>query len=186
MIAHAPSTLDLRSESGFSLIESLIAVMVLAMGLLAVAAGFTAGLQQMTGSNFDFIAREKAAEAIESVFTARDTGTIEWTEVRNVEGATGADGGVFEDGEQALTLAGVDGLVNTLDDGTALEGIPTPGLNGELGDDDDVVVLLENFTREIEIRDIGPTLRQLRVIIRYQVGAAWREYTIVTYISAYA
>lgn len=174
------------AERGFSLIESLIATTILAVGLLTMAAAFATGMRQMTGSNFDFIAREKAAEAIESVFTARDTKTVTWTEIRNVEGESGADGGVFLDGAQSLTQMGADGLVNTEDDGEVLESIPQPGPDGMLGNGDDTALELSTFTREIEIRDLGPTLRQMRVIVRYIVGAETREYIIVTYISSYA
>lgn len=173
-------------ERGFSLIESLIAVSVLAYGMLAIAAAFAGGLQQMSGSNFDFLAREKAAEAIESVFTARDTKTITWNEIRNVLGETGNDGGVFFDGEQPLTLSGEDGLVNTDDDGEQIEAVTLPGPDGNLGTGDDEITPLNNFTREIEILELGDTLRQLRVIIRYVVGPQTREYIIVTYISSYA
>jgi prepilin-type N-terminal cleavage/methylation domain-containing protein len=176
----------LSDDAGFSMIESMIAVTLLAVGLLTMASGFTIGMQQMSGSNFDFLAREKAAEAIESVFTARDTRTITWAMIRNEEGEGGSDGGVFIDGEQPLTQTGSDGLVNTADDNDILESIPTPGIDGQLGTDDDGTLDLANFTREIEIRDLGPTLRQLRVIIRYVVGPQTREYIIVTYISSYA
>ena len=174
------------AERGFSLVESMIAVTILAVGLLTMAAAFATGMRQMTGSNFDFVAREKAAEAIESVFTARDTKTVTWAEIRNVEGESGADGGVFLDGAHSLTQMGVDGLVNTEDDGEILESIPQPGLDGLLGTGDDTALELSNFTREIELRDLGPTLRQMRVIVRYVVGAETREYIIVTYISSYA
>jgi prepilin-type N-terminal cleavage/methylation domain-containing protein len=176
----------IKDTAGFSLVESLIAVTVLAVGLLTMGAAFTTGMSQMTGSNFDFIAREKAAEAIESVFTARDTGTVTWNMIRNVTGETGTDGGIFMDGAQPLTQPGVDGLVNTVDDGTTLEAIPQPGADGELGTGDDTWMQLTAFTREVEIRSLGPTLRQLRVIIRYIVGRQEREYIIVTYISSYA
>jgi prepilin-type N-terminal cleavage/methylation domain-containing protein len=173
-------------ERGFSLIESLVAVGVLAFGMLAIAAGFTQGLALMGGSNLDILAREKAAEAIESVFTARDTRTISWAQIRNVQGETGSDGGVFADGPQPLSVAGDDGLVNTSDDG-AVETMMLPGRDGLLGTDDDVPQVLTNFTREISIRATAKsTLRLLRVVIRYQVGSETREYSISTYISSYA
>lgn len=175
----------LGSEAGFSLIESLIAIGILAFGMLAVAMGFTQGLTQLTGSGLDILAREKAAEAIESVFSARDTRIITWGEIRNVQGETGADGGVFVDGAQPLTRPGDDGLVNTSDD-AGVEALTLPGDDGLLGTDDDVPQALTNFTREVEIRELSLTLRQLRVIIRYVVGSQTREYTIVTYISSYA
>lgn len=179
-------TAAIRNEHGFSLVESLTAVSILAFGLLAVAAGFVQGLAQIKGSSLDILAREKAAEAIESVFTARDTRTILWSQIKNVEGASGADGGVFADGEQPMTHPGVDGLVNTSDEGETLETIVLPGADGLLGTADDLSQPLSNFTREVEIRDVGPTLRQLRVIVRYVVGAETREYAIATYISSYA
>lgn len=176
----------LRDDAGFSLVEALISVGILSFGMLAIAAAFVQGLQQLSGSTLDVLAREKAAEAIESVFTARDTKTITWAEIRNVEGETGADGGVFHDGPQALTRPGSDGLLNTEDDGDDIESLVQPGLDGLLGTGDDEVVPLTNFTREVEIRDLTLTLRQLRVIIRYVVGAETREYAITTYISSYA
>jgi prepilin-type N-terminal cleavage/methylation domain-containing protein len=176
----------IAGDGGFSLIESIIAISVLSIGMLSVAAAFATGMQQMTGSNFDFVAREKAAEAIESVFTARDTRVITWTQIRNIVGESGDDGGIFTDGAQSLTLSGNDGLVNTEDDSDLLDSIPQPGNDGLLGTADDTTMELTHFTREIEIRELGPTLRQLRVIIRYEVGSQTREYEIITYISSYA
>lgn len=173
-------------EAGFSLIESLIAVGIMAFGLLAIAAAFAQGLHQLSGSNLDVLAREKAAEAIESVFTARDTKIITWDQIKNVEGETGSDGGIFFDDAQPLTRPGDDGLVNTEDDGDDVEAIVQPGADGLLGTEDDEVTPLTNFTREVEITELTLTLRQLRVIIRYVVGSETREYVIATYISAYA
>jgi type II secretory pathway pseudopilin PulG len=179
-------TAPTRGEAGFSLVESLTAVSILAFGMLAVAAGFLQGLAQVKGSDFDLLAREKAAEVVESVFSARDTRTILWAQIKNVEGGSGTDGGVFDDGAHAMTLAGADGLINTADDGEAIETVTLPGVDGLLGTADDVSQPLSNFTREIEIREVGPTLRQLRVIIRYAVGTNQREFVISTYISSYA
>jgi hypothetical protein len=173
------------SESGFSLVESLIATMIMAFGLLAIAAGFSQGLLLLSGSNLDILAREKAAETIESVFTARDTRLITWAQIRNVNGESGADGGIFIDDEQPLTTAGDDGMVGTSDDGP-IETLVLPGPDGLLGTDDDLEQPLTNFTRQIELKQLAPTLRQLRVVIRYTVGQETRAYELVTYISSYA
>lgn len=170
---------------GFGLVEAIVALTILALGLLAVAAAFSQGLAAISGSHLDLLAREKAAEAIESAYTARDTQVIPWAEVRNVQGETGSDGGVFLDGPRPLTDAGPDGLINTADDGD-VETLVTPGPDGVLGTADDVEQPLVNFTREVELRDLSLTLRQLRVLIRYTVGGEEREYVITTYISSYA
>jgi prepilin-type N-terminal cleavage/methylation domain-containing protein len=175
-----------RNDAGFSLIESLVAIAILSGGMLAIAAAFLQGTVQLTGSDLDVLAREKAAEAIENVFTARDTRTIQWAQIRNIEGPDGNAGGVFRDGPQPLTRAGTDGLVNTADDGQALETLVRPGPDGLLGTADDVTQALMQFTREVVIRDVSQSLRELRVIVRYRVGGVIREYTIATLISSYA
>ena len=77
-------------EAGFTLIETLIAIGVLAAGFLALAQIFTMGLANLAMAPFDIIAREKAVEAVESVYTARDARTLTWNQLRN-----DADGGVF-------------------------------------------------------------------------------------------
>ena len=106
-----PST---SGRAGFTLIEALVAMMVLTVGLLGLAQSFYVGMRHMSTSSANLIAREKAREAVESVHTARDTRTITWDQIRNV-----SNGGVFLDGAQPLQNAGDDGLVNTADDAAA-------------------------------------------------------------------
>ena len=178
--------MSLRAEHGFSLTESLVAMGILGAGMLAIAAAFLQGTVQLKGSELDILAREKAAEAIESVFTARDTRTVQWAQIRNVEGESGGDGGVFRDGALPLTRPGLDGLVNTGDDDAAIESLVKPGPDGLLGTGDDDIQELIEFTREVRIRDVNQSLRELRVTIRYKVGGATREYAIATLISSYA
>ena len=167
-------------QSGFTLVETLMAILILAGGLLALATAFAQGMVVMSTSHYHQIAKEKASEAIESVTTSRDTRVIAWARIRNV-----SQGGVFLDGPQSVRAQGTDGLVNTADDG-AVENAILPGPDGLLGTGDDVVVPLNTFTREIEIRDISPNLRQIRVIVRYQVGHLTRQYQLLTYVSTFA
>ena len=60
-----------RSDKGFGLIEMMIAITILGVGLLGMAAMFTEGLLQVATGQSDNIAKQKASEAIESVFAAR-------------------------------------------------------------------------------------------------------------------
>lgn len=177
---------SLKDDGGFSLAETLIATGILSTGMLAIAAGFLQGTMQLTRSDLDIVAREKAAEAVESVFTARDTRTVQWIEIRNVDPPEGTGGGVFVDGPQPLRRPGADGLVNTADDPEELETITRPGQDGMLGTDDDDVEQLSQFTREVIIRDVSATLRELQVVINYNVGGVIRRYEIRTLISSYA
>ena len=112
-------------EAGFSLVETMIAMGILATGLLSMAGAFVLGLASLNGSSANLVAREKAREAIESVHTARDTRVITWGQIRNV-----SDGGAFVDGAQPLRNPGPDGLMNTADDGQDVEAYCDPTARG--------------------------------------------------------
>jgi prepilin-type N-terminal cleavage/methylation domain-containing protein len=168
------------SQAGFTLLETMIAIVIMGIGLLALGIAFAQGMLVMSTSHYHQIAKEKASEAIESVTTSRDTRVIAWAQIRNV-----SNGGIFLDGPQALRAQGPDGLVNTADDG-AEEAEILPGPDDVMGTGDDVTFSLSGFTREIEIRDIASNLRQIRVIVRYQIGHLNREYQLITYVSSFA
>jgi hypothetical protein len=180
------------SEQGFSLIEVLIAMLVLTVGVLSLLGVIALGVQAMASSSPMLIAREKAREAIESVHAARDTGELAWNRIHNV-----ANGGVFLAGMQDMKLSGLDGLINTADDADAvLESIRHPGPDGLLNNADDIVTTLTSSTyqREIAITTLNhdgttalnPNLRRITVNIRYRVLGGWRVYTLTTYISNYS
>ena len=169
-----------RGECGFTLVETIFALGIMAFGLLTLAAAFSYGMRHLNTGNSLVLAKEKAAEAIESVFMSRDTRVITWVQVRNE-----AAGGIFLDGAQPLKLPGPDGLVNTDDDG-AIEEIVPPGLDDIVRTADDEVVPLSGFTRQIEITDINQNLREIRVTIHYPYGSSYREYMLATYISSFA
>jgi type II secretory pathway pseudopilin PulG len=175
---------------GFTLLEVVMAIGMLAFGVLTLAIVFVQGMAVMSTSQWEVIAKEKAAEAIESVFTARDTRVLTWARIRNVNGGSGSDGGVFIDGPQRLCTPGPDGMVNTADDVSACvpEAVVSPGPDGMLGTADDITIQLRIFTREIIIRDVpgNVNLRTIRVIVTYPVANQVRTYILDTMISSFA
>ena len=198
-----PDRTGAPSEEGFSLIETMIAMAILATGLLSLAGVFILGLGHLSSSSASLIAREKAREAVESVHTARDTRVVTWCQIYNVSSArdaacAGAPAGVFLDGAQPLNNPGLDGLVNTADDLAAgLEESISPGPDNILGNADDTSTPLTSYSRQIEITEIvtngvaNPNLRRLRVRVRYGrmvrqggVTVPERVYELTTYISA--
>lgn len=170
-----------QNDRGFSLVEALVSLAVLAVGLLSLAGVLTTGLQDISVSPTDVIARQKVAEAIEAVYTARDTRILTWAQIRNVP-----NGGIFLAGPQPLRTTGLDGLVNTADDGP-VEELILPGLDGQLGTGDDVRTPLSQYTREIGITDISLMLRQLTVTVTITTGGGVRRnYTVTTLISSFS
>jgi hypothetical protein len=160
-------------ETGFSLAETVVALGVLTTGVLGAAAVLAAGMQNLSSSPSDVIVTQKATQAVETVFAARDSHALTWSQIRNV-----SDGGVFLDGPQSLTTPGADGLVNTDDDGS-VESMSLPS----------GTVTLSSYTREIKIEDVpneDGQLRSVTVTITYQHGPTKRTYTLTTLISAYA
>ena len=175
-------TMHISSSKGFSLVETVMALGVLTTGILGAAAVLASGMQNLSSSPADVVTTQKAAEAIEAVFSARQSGKLTWPQLKNV-----SQSGVFLDGPQPLNLSGLDGLVNTSDDAVAgVETVTLPGPDQLLNTSDDRVVPLSGFTREILITDIENGLRSIVVTIKYQNGTRTRTYTLTTYISSYS
>ena len=112
-------------QQGFALLETLIAIVVLMIGLLAVLATFAMAIGNTTSVQNDSIARQKAAEAVESIYTARQTSQITFDQIQNV----GAGTGIFTVGFTPMMDPGPDGLDNTGDDVPAAP-IRLPGASG--------------------------------------------------------
>jgi type II secretory pathway pseudopilin PulG len=172
--------METRSQGGFSLVETIFAIGVLSVGALGMAGIFVSGLQKTASSPAELIATQKAAEAIESVFSARDSHSITWAQLRNQ-----ANGGIFNNGPKPLTTDGRDGVVDTADDGP-VETVTLPGVDQRLGTADDVTITLTNFTREIKIADISTDLRSITVTITFKDGVNTRSYTLTALISSFA
>lgn len=167
-------------RAGFSLLEVIVAGLVLSISLLTLAYGYAQGLALTAGAQEETIARQKAREALESVVTARNDQVLNFNQIANV-----SNGGIFLDGFTPLTTFGADGLPNTADDG-AVETVIEPGPDGILGTGDDVTVPLSQFEREIIITKLTPNLDQITVDIRYKTEKGLqRDVTLTTYVSSY-
>lgn len=173
--------------AGFTLLETMIALIVLAVGVLGLAAMLADALSYMAASQDDFIAQQKAEEAVESIFTAKYNGNITWNQVANYSSVS-APLGLFLTGPQPLLQPGPDGLVGSVNDtGATPDYIIYPGPDGKLGTADDIDAPLSNFTRTITISAITgeQNLRTVQVVINYNTGKFTRTYTLNTDISAY-
>jgi Tfp pilus assembly protein PilV len=173
-----------RQQRGFALLETLIAIVVLVIGLLAVLATFAMAIGNTQSVHLDSIARQKAAEAMESIYTARQTSQITFDAIQNVGNGTG----IFVNGFTAMTDPGPDGLDGTGDDVPAAP-VRLPGSTGVITNTpQDLLVDLTNFTRSIQIANVAgnPNVRQITVTVRYPVPQGWfKSYQLQGLISSY-
>ncbi len=177
-------------QTGFTLLEAMIAMVILSFGILSLATVYAQGIQVASITQFDYIAEKKAEEAVETIFAARDSKLLAWTNIRNVTGTGGANDGVFVVGALPLCAAGPDGLYGTADDLTSVPDVVIigPGPDKILGTADDVVMSLTNMTRTITIVDVTGEagLRQITITMNYTVGHLNRQYTLVSFIAEFS
>jgi len=170
-----------------TLIEVMIASFIISVALLALAAAMGNGINAMFIVQENLIAKQKAREAMESVFTARSTQNIQFTDILGT-----TNGGIFLEGWQPVSLMGSDGIANTADDG-AVETIQFPGPDGNLGNADDEIRPLSNFERRIVFTDVllqsgavDTEIRQITVDVRYLIRGRWWTVSVSSYISKFA
>jgi type II secretory pathway pseudopilin PulG len=190
-------------QGGFTLVETMIAVVVMTVGLLALIASFATALAATQSAQEDLIARHKSLDAMESIYTARNAQQIPFASINNT-----ASGGIFLGGAQPLLCPGADGIVGTGDDapctvpgsGAACPGgvecLVLPGADGILGNGDDVTQSLSNFTRTIAFNNVllpaaqgggvNANLIAVTITVAYSKGG-WpvRSYTVNGLISSY-
>jgi prepilin-type N-terminal cleavage/methylation domain-containing protein len=191
----APRNSNRACGAGFTLIETMIAMLVLSIGVLGLAATLASSLAYMNSSENDYIAQQKAAEAVESIFTARDLGQATWSSICKV-GSALCTGGIFLNGAEPLCDPGNDGIIDTADDfnGTACSGqadaILMPTTAGTINSTTASRVPLSNynFQRTITITAFPnvANLRTITVLITYKAGVFQRSYTLTTNISNFS
>lgn len=150
MHSRFPSSID--KQTGFTLIEAMIASVILAVGLMTLAYCFMVGMGVVLMAQSDTIARQKARETIESVVTALETQNLSFDSICNVGSGAGC---VFVTGFTLLYNAGSDGIFGTADDAAAgVQTIDLPGPDGVIGTSDDKFVPLNGYQRQIAITQL--------------------------------
>jgi type II secretory pathway pseudopilin PulG len=175
-------------QIGFGLIEAMISSIILIVGLAALAGLFAQSLTFLQYTREDLIAKQKAREALEAVYTARNDGTIGWAGIQNT-----SSNGIFLGGFQPLFLPGANGIVGTSGQTNILDRQVLPGPDGILGTADDQIIPLNNFQRQILIQplfdpigNINPDIRKITVTVQVtspQRGT--RNYTVTGYVSRF-
>lgn len=186
--------------SGFTLIEVMISIVVLGVGMLALAGAIGYALANTQTSELDLVAKQLAQQAMESIYTARDTANVSWCQLQNPGPVCPAPAspptGIFVTGFQPINLPGPDGIIGTADDaGAGLQQLKSPGPDGIFGTADDTVINLNGYTRSIVFGttdpDTGatlpPALRVVTITIKYDTPQfkTQKQYVLTGYISQY-
>ncbi len=177
------------NSEGFGVLEVLAALFVVTIALTALLALFGHAISTMTLMQDLLIAKQKSREALESIYTARNTQQITFDMIQN----TTSSPGIFLEGFQPLHRPQADGLIGTADDAD-VEELILPGPDGDLlTQGDNEIRVLTAFERKIEIDPIlfadstvNPDIRKVLVIIRYNsLMGSQQTYQVESYISRY-
>ncbi|MBP9664265.1 MAG: hypothetical protein KBD94_06550 [Pyrinomonadaceae bacterium] len=185
------------NQSGFSYIDVMIAIVIMMVGVLAMAGALSANLVRSMESERRTFAKQLALSTIESILSAKEierAGVVDgWDSLRNVMSTvpSGEINGIFVTGTNPVREdVGWDGVAGTVDDACAGSGAcVVPGRPNNTSP------LLQGYQRQIVITDIAdperPTppnpisRRRIDVTITYFVNQATRNETASTIITSY-
>ena len=177
-------------QSGITLIEVLISMVVLTIGLVGMLGVLGITLKATQASQENSVAKTVANEALESILTARETATVPWSAIANT-----TSGGIFLTGFQPVCNAGADGIYGTADDcASGEQTLQLPGPDGIFGTADDIFLQLNNYQRQIVLTPDascggagGCNLMDVAITVQFYTApfqVPW-TYTLATYISEY-
>src|SRR5271157_2103609 len=153
-----------RKQRGFTLVEVMVATAVLVFGVLSLVSVFTQGLRASFQTQIQYIAQQKAQEAME---------------------------GIFMDNAQPLCDPGQDGLFGTADDNCNIPDsiVVSPGPDQIFGTADDVSINLNPWmTRTIVIAPAANTtnLKTITVTVKWTYQGQTSQYQLVSFISNFS
>ena len=179
-----------RAKRGFGLIEVLVAITILMAGLLGLLALFGTALSATAHAQEDLVAKQKAREMLEAVYSSRNDAGMAWAQIQN----DNVVGGAFKTGWQPLmrVTPNTNQILGTSTafgpgEGPALDYVLALDAAGNLN----VQVPLANYQRQVVIAPVlypngtvNPNLRSITVTVRV-LGTPNRDYTVAGYISSY-
>lgn len=159
-----------KSENGFTMVEVVVAILILTIGLMGTVAAITYALQFTTLSRNLSSAKLVIVSTIEEVESLRNTRRLEYKQIGNVGSVDNTDSPNFFNGfssgfNQISTTPGTDGVNGTGDDLSS-----APGTDGIWGTSDDTVDSSRSrggYSRQIAITNLTATLKKIEIKVRY-------------------
>jgi type IV pilus modification protein PilV len=181
-----------KQQEGFSLIEVVLAILILTIGLIALAGGLVAGVTLPQRARQQEIAKQLATETMESIIFAKEATPAGFTSFDSIGYTTDTPPGRFisqatNANISKMLSAGPDGVYGTCDDGQppgAIVDCGSTGLGANMrtldldpGPDgkystsaDNKTISLTNFSRKITITNLTPTpvsAKQIQVDVTF-------------------
>jgi prepilin-type N-terminal cleavage/methylation domain-containing protein len=170
------------SEGGFSLLEMVVAMVVLTVGLLGVASAISYALMASNRGRGVTNSKMLIVSALEQMETLRDTGQLNYNEISNTQQSGSTFRGFPTDFREVSVVPGPDGVFGTADD---LSTAPGPdGYYGTTDDTKDYSLARPGVTRQIIITDLTPLLKKITVTLRYTPnGGEVKELVGISYLN---
>jgi prepilin-type N-terminal cleavage/methylation domain-containing protein len=175
-----------NSQDGFSYIEVMIALVILAVGILELLAGAASAVVLSRGQQQQLTAKHIGASALESLMSVKETDTarLGWIAVGNVgtnPDSTGINRGIFLTGfQQVRADAGPDEVIGTADDA----GPVIPGYEREIVITDQCDV--DRPSPNCPTPGTWPVkVRTVQITVRYFVGTSQRNERTTTVLTDY-
>ncbi len=176
---------ETRSACGFSLLETVIAVTLLAVGLLGVASAI--GYAMMASNRGRSITNAKllAVSILEQMETLRDTGNLTFGQIANVGQVDNTRApknfvGFQAGSQQVSTNPGPDGIFGTADD---LIDAGPDRIFGTVDDYINPAFAIVGVTRQIQITSLSSSFKKVQVTINYPTSGGARQFIAVSYLN---
>jgi prepilin-type N-terminal cleavage/methylation domain-containing protein len=175
-----------ESQGGFSLLEMVVALVILTVGLLGVASAI--GYALMASNSGRSITNTKllVVSVLEQMETLRDTGNLTFGQIANAGQVdnTGADtsfAGFPTAFRPVSTNPGPDGIWGTSDD---LVAAGPDGVYGTADDVTDQSLAIRGVTRQVTITSLSSTLKRIQVTVSYSAnGGSAQQIVGVSYLN---
>ena len=175
-----------RSESGITILEMVVSMMILTIGLLGLAAAIGYAVTVSNKGRNVTNSKLLVVSILEQTETLRNTGQLMFGQIANTGQVsnTGAprNFGGFPDTFMPVSInPGPDGIWGTNDD------LRNPGPNGVYGDGDDFddpTWAAAGFSRQILITNLNTDLKRVQVTLRYpDVNGQTQQLVGVSYLN---
>lgn len=180
------NTHQLDSESGVTILEMVVAMLILTVGLLGLAASIGYAVTVSNRGRNLTNTKLVAVSLLEQMETLRNTQELTFSQIAN-QGAVDNTGASkifvgFPTGFNAVSMnPGPDGIFGTSDD------LINPGADNVYGTGDDFTDPswgLAGYTREVVISNLNANLKRIQVTVRYPDGGGQvRSLVAVSYLN---